>query len=90
MNLISVNDELPENNTLCWAYIPNRGIILRTYFKNDGFGLGDTDYEVAYWMEYIKPKKPDRIIFVHNPMGLDQDLASTALDYHALRDCLMV
>jgi hypothetical protein len=52
MSWISIDDDLPDNNTLCWAYIPNKGIILRLYFKNDGFGLGDDDMQVAYWMPF--------------------------------------
>jgi hypothetical protein len=59
MTWINVDDQLPENNTLCWAYIPNKGIILRLY-SCDAFGLGDEDYAITYWMEFRKKPNLNR------------------------------
>lgn len=89
MNWISVDDELPDNNTLCWAYIPNRGIILRL-FSGDGFGLGDLDFEVAYWTKYRAAEKPNCTIIanVRSVNGLHFD--EITLDYSDLKSNLVL
>lgn len=89
MNWISVDDELPDNNTLCWAYIPNRGIILRL-FAGDGFGLGDLDYEVAYWTKYQPALKTNCIIVANTRSPYGEHFDEIRVDYASLRDHLVL
>lgn len=85
MSWISVDDALPENNTLCWAYIPYKGIILRL-FSGDGFGLGDLDYEVSYWMKFNKPILPDCIVLPENRSRGEKEWNCLIADYPSLRN----
>ena len=87
MDWISIDDKLPDNNTLCWAYIPNRGIILRLY-RQDGFGMGDTDYEIAYWMEFKKPQIPNCIVLDRIPLSIVRGWDHKVGDFEQLRQHL--
>lgn len=45
-------DELPENGSLVWVKLPGERAIVRLY-QNDSFGLGDRDFEVSGWANYL-------------------------------------
>ena len=45
-------DELPENGSLVWVKLPGEKPIVRLY-QNDSFGLGDRDFEVVGWSNYL-------------------------------------
>lgn len=45
-------DELPENGSLVWVKLPGERAIVRLY-QNDSFGLGDRDFEVIGWANYL-------------------------------------
>ena len=53
-------DELPENGSLVWVKLPGEKPIVRLY-QNDSFGLGDRDFEVTGWANYLGqlPSYPD-------------------------------
>jgi len=87
MSWISVDDQLPENNTLCWAYIPNKGIILRL-FSCDGFGLGDDDYDISYWMKFTKPQKPSYTYHESIQLPTSQVWSRRVVDFEGLRQHL--
>lgn len=89
MSWISVDDQLPENNTLCWAYIPNKGIILRL-FSCDGFGLGDDDYDISYWMKFTKPQKPSYTDLHQILLSNERELGRINVDYPLLREHLVL
>ena len=45
-------DELPENGSLVWVKLPGEKAIVRIY-QDDSFGLGDRDFEVIGWANYL-------------------------------------
>lgn len=59
-----IKDELPDNNMICWVYIPGRGLLL-TEYQNDSFGLGDEDFKVTMWSRF-KRTNLDPTCHCHN------------------------
>lgn len=55
-------DELPENGSLVWVKLPGEKAIVRL-FQNDSFGLGDRDFEVIGWANYLGqlPSYPENL-----------------------------
>lgn len=66
MEWISIDEGLPENNTLCWVHVKNAGTIIRLY-KNDSFGLRDLDFEVSHWAQAIGTRPPSLESLYHKP-----------------------
>ena len=71
MNWISINQDLPANGTLCWAFIPGKGIILRLY-EEDSFNLGESDFEVTHWQAFSKPQYPHLNALLQNLLSTSQ------------------
>jgi len=69
MDWININEDLPENGTLCWVFVPRKEILLRV-FQEDSFNLGDDDYQVTHWQPFSKPQYPDIHDLRQNPESI--------------------
>ena len=83
MHWVNVNEDLPENGTLCWAYIPNKGIILRCYAE-DSFNLGEDDFAVTHWQKFTRPRIPDLTFLPQNPVSILRAVDHTSLCFSEL------
>lgn len=53
MKWIKINEDLPNDGDMVCVKIPNKKPFICIY-KNDSFGLGDTDFQVSCWC-LLKP-----------------------------------
>lgn len=88
MKWTPIDDDLPKEKSLCWAYIENKGVILRLY-DNDSFGLGDDDYSVLAWQEFRSPRKPDVKDFFQSQLCTSPELDRIDVDSSTLYQSLV-
>ena len=76
-------DELPENGSLVWVRLPRQRPIVRLY-QNDSFGLGEQDFEVTGWINYLG--QSDRYLKHHDckPLSTRLILGHTCQDFSEL------
>lgn len=82
----SIEEGLPENESMCWVYVPGinykEGVILRPY-RQDSFGLGELDFHITHYMVIDRPVKPSLNVRLHSLksilLGLD-DITADSLE----------